>query len=148
MKQRSFQRPTVIYVICDLLEYTGYSYTKNCHTYQACHNIERSIMILDVYCIPNDKSNVFSDSIVWSRSHDTWEHYFTSWKYAKALMNFCTSFLTIGNQNCDTILNKFRCLWMCPARGDTWHTDISTHMNLTSTTNRLIWITLIIYRVS
>ena len=90
----------------------------------------------------NNTSNRVSDSIVWSNCCASWEHEFTNWKCAQAIINWVTSLLTIGHQNNSSILNKVLCSWIWPASGYTWHADITTCLNLTGTILSLSCLTL------
>ena len=69
----------------------------------------------------NTTSNGFYELIVWSSCCASWEHKFTDWQCAQVLMNWATSFLTIGHQNYASILNMVICSWLRPANEDTCH---------------------------
>ena len=54
----------------------------------------------------NTSSNWVSDSIVWSNCCAYWDHEFTNWQCAQALMNCSTSLLTTGQKNFSSIMNE------------------------------------------
>ena len=82
----------------------------------------------------NTTLNRVSESIVWTNCCVSWDHEFTNWKCAKALIKWAISLLTIGHKKRASILNKFVCSWLWLANGDTSNADITTCMNLTGST--------------